>query len=139
MNSPNWIEYIGDRNIRTEEDAVAYIEKNFIPSYSELGFGFYKDKTPIGICGFIKHDYLDHPDIGFAILPQFEGKGFVSEAAQSVFEYGMNELKLKPILGITTHKNVGSRRILSKIGLNEVGKITPPNSEEELILFSNDA
>lgn len=141
MNSPNWIEFIGDRGIRNDQDAAKYIEDSLITSYAENGFGLYKmclkdSGRPIGICGFIKRTYLDNPDIGFAILPQYEGKGYAYEAAMATMAFGKSQLKLKKILAVTTEKNRKSRKLLSKIGLIEIGKIKPDNGETEFLLFS---
>lgn len=138
MNSENWLQFIGDRRILTEQDAVNYIQNSLIKSYHENGFGLYKvilkaNSTPIGICGFIQRDYLDSPDIGFAVLPNFEGQGLISEAAASVLAYGIDVLGLKEIFGITTENNLASRKVLTKIGMKKVRKIKP--DDEELILY----
>ncbi|MGI9552062.1 MAG: GNAT family N-acetyltransferase [Aurantibacter sp.] len=143
MNNPNWIRYIGDRGVVSEEHALEHIKSNLIKSYEEHGYGLYKmslksSDLPIGICGFVKRDYLDHADIGFAVLPEYEGKGFVFEAAQAVMAYGKNALKLNPILAITSRDNIRSKKLLLKIGLKEKSTVTPPNDNEELLLFSNE-
>lgn len=95
------------------------------------------DNTPIGICGFVQRDYLEFPDIGFAILPQFEGKGYTYEASLALMEFGKNELKFKTILGITDEENLASQHLLLKLGLKRVKTFFPPNSDNELILFEN--
>ncbi len=141
MNSQGWLEFIGDRNIKTISDSKKYIKSNFIKSYAKNGFGLYKmqlrstHKT-IGICGFVKREYLDHPDIGFAILPEYEGQGYTSEGAQKVLDFGFGELDFKMVLGITMRANIASKIVLEKIGLREKGLIKPPKSKEELLLFS---
>ncbi len=142
LNSPNWMEFIGDRGVKTDKQAVNYINSSLINSYKEHGYGLYKmclkeSSIPIGICGFVKRDYLDSPDIGFAILPEYEGKGYTTEACKATLAYGKSALKLESILGITTQKNSKSQHLLNKIGLQEVGKIKPKGSKEELLLFSN--
>jgi RimJ/RimL family protein N-acetyltransferase len=142
MNSPNWIQFIGDRGIRTDKDAEKYIEDSLINSYIENGFGLYimclKDSgMPIGICGFVKRTYLDHPDIGFAILPKYEGKGYAYEAAMATVSFGKSRLKLKNILAVTTEENRKSRNLLVKMGLVEIGKIRPDNGKKEFLLFSD--
>jgi len=142
MNNPNWIKYIGDRNINSEKHAATYIQKNLIASYEEHGFGLYKmslkeNGKPIGLCGFLKREYLEHADIGFAILPKYEGQGYVLEAAKASMEFGQNKLKLDTILGITSFDNKRSINLLLRIGLVEIGKVTPPDKTEELLLFSN--
>ena len=143
LNSPNWLEFIGDRGIKSEADAAHYIESSLIASYKKHGYGLFKmvlktSNHPIGICGFVKRDYLDHPDIGFAILPAYERQGYTSEAAMAVLEYGKTILKLHPILGITTSENKNSCQLLRKIGLRETGTIQPQQTDPELLLFSNE-
>ncbi len=139
LNSPNYLEFIGDKNIKSLEDASNYIQESLINSYEKNGFGFYKlsiksNQQFIGAIGFFQRDYLDFPDIGYAILPQNEGNGYVSEAAKAVFEYGKNKLKLKTIVGITTEDNIGSQKILTKIGLTLKNKIKV--KDEELLYYS---
>lgn len=41
LNEPDWIKYIGDKGIKTIEDAKKYIEQSLIKMYNELGFGLY--------------------------------------------------------------------------------------------------
>ncbi len=142
LNSPNWIEFIGDRGINSEEDAIQYIQESLIESYVNLGFGLFKmilreNNKPIGICGFLKRDYLDHPDIGFAILPKYERMGYTLEAAHSLKDYGENQLGLNPILAITTSKNVGSQQLLNKIGLKYIKIVKPSQDGEDLMLYSS--
>lgn len=142
LNSPNWIEFIGDRGIKTEEDACGYISNSLIDSYTKNGYGLYKMSRkdiglPIGICGFVKRDYLDSADIGFAILPEYEGRRYTFEAAKATMNYGKSILRLNPIFAVTTEQNNKSRNLLNKIGLLEIGKIKPSGNSTELLLFSN--
>lgn len=76
LNDPSWIQYIGDRGVRTIDDARDYILKGALDMYARLGFGFYLTELkeggiPIGICGLVKRDFLEDVDIGFALLPRF--------------------------------------------------------------------
>ncbi|MEP1096575.1 MAG: GNAT family N-acetyltransferase [Cyclobacteriaceae bacterium] len=141
LNSPNWIEFIGDRGINTIEDAEAYIENSLISSYTTLGFGLYKvtlreNGQAVGISGFLKRDYLEHPDLGFATLPEFEGRGYSFEAADALMKFGMQELELKTIYAITSHENLASQNLLAKLGLKAKGIVLPPGEEVELLLYS---
>ncbi|AXT20721.1 GNAT family N-acetyltransferase [Flavobacteriaceae bacterium AU392] len=142
LNSPNWIEFIGDRGVKTVKGATKYIQDSLISSYHKNGYGLYKvclkdNGTPIGICGFVKRDYLEDVDIGFAMLSEYEGKGFAYEAAKATIEYGNSQLNLTTILAITTRKNNKSRKLLSKVGFLEIGIIKPDKSSVEFLLFSN--
>lgn len=141
VNSPGWIQYIGDRNMKTEEQAKAYIQDNIIRSYEENGFGLSlvetkSDQNPIGMCGILKRDNLENPDIGFAFLPAFTGKGFAFEIANATITYAKELLKLPVIFAITVPENKSSIRLLEKIGLKFQKQFNLPNNDTELMLFS---
>ena len=143
LNSPGWLEYIGDRNVKTEEDARAYLANGPIKSYAINGFGLsmviLKDgKIPIGACGLLKRDFLDDADIGFAFLPDYNGKGYGYESASAVMSYAKNELNLSRILAFTVPYNVVSIKLLEKIGFHFEKIFMMPDSEEELFLYSYD-
>ncbi len=142
VNSPGWLEFIGDRNIKSEEQATIYLENGPIRSYRENGFGLSLVETKdnglkIGMCGIIKRDHLDHPDIGFAFLPQFTGKGYAFEMASATLTFALNTLKLPVMSAITLANNERSIKLLEKIGLKFIKPFHFPNDEEELMLFSN--
>lgn len=141
VNSPGWLQFIGNRNIKSTEQAIAYLENGPIKSYTENGFGLAmvetKDgKIPIGMCGILKRYNLDHPDIGFAFLPQFMGKGYAFEIANATLAYATGQLQLPTIYAITVPYNIRSIGLLEKIGLKFIKKIRSPENEE-LLLYSN--
>ena len=140
LNSPAWLKYIGDRGVRTLEDAERYILTRIMPSYRQNNFGFYlvklkDDNASIGICGLVKRDGLDHVDIGFAFLPDYEGRGYGYESASAVMQYAKTTLKLDTIVAITTKDNLPSINLLKKLGLNFKQLVRLPGDEEELMLF----
>ncbi len=140
VNSTGWLKYIGDRNIKTTEQSKAYIENGPMKSYSENGFGLWLveskvHKKPIGMCGLLRRDYLNHPDIGFAFLPEFIGKGFGFEAATGTISFAKNQLNFSSICAITMPDNVASIKLLEKIGMKFIKSISPPGSQEELHLY----
>ncbi|MEM7086178.1 MAG: GNAT family N-acetyltransferase [Bacteroidota bacterium] len=142
FNSDGWLTYIGDRNVHTVADAEAYIEKNYLPSYDTYGYGSYSVKLldtgkTIGACGLYKREGLDHPDIGFAFLPEYAGKGYGYEAASAVMKYAQEHLGIDKILGFTVAYNKASIRLLEKLGLERCGTYQFENDPEELLLFSN--
>ena len=141
MNSEGWLKNIGDRNIKSLEDAEAYMQKNYLRSYEKYGFGPYlvilkADGTPIGSAGLYKRDNLEYPDVGFAFLPEFGNKGYALEASKAVMQFASENLKLQTIVGITLPENLSSIKLLKKLGLSEVGIYTYEDGEE-LLLFSN--
>lgn len=141
MNSSTWLKFIGDRGVYSETLAKAYIKERLIHSYIEHGFGLWKmvEKQhlfPIGVCGLVKRDFLAHADLGFALLPAYEGQGYAIEAANATLFYAMNHLKLNPIMALTSQENERSRKLLLKIGMHGIGTVRPSKDSEELLLFS---
>ena len=121
LNEPAFIRFIGDRGVRTVEDARKYILQGPIASYERFGFGLYLTEvtatgTPVGICGLLKRDTLPDADIGFAFLPAFWRQGYAFESAAAVISYGKNKLGQKRLLAITSPDNDASMKLLEKLG-----------------------
>jgi RimJ/RimL family protein N-acetyltransferase len=140
LNEPSWLRFIGDRGVRTREDARAYILKGPIDMYDRLGFGLYitdlkGEGVPIGICGLVKRDFLADVDIGFALLPGFWGQGYAYEAASAVMEHAKEALGLKRIVAITNPENHSSIRLLEKLGLKFDRMIRATADGPEIRLF----
>ncbi len=143
LNTPKWKQYIGDRGINTNSDSKDYIQERLINNYSANGFGFYvmvlkKSESPIGICGFVKRDFLDYQDFGFALLPAYERKGYTYEAGLSTLKYGENHLGFTKILAITSKENAASQKLLEKLGFESNSTIIEPSSGEGLSLYSKE-
>jgi RimJ/RimL family protein N-acetyltransferase len=143
VNEPSWLHFIGDRGVRTIEDARGYILKGPVEMYARLGFGIYlvelkEGGTPIGTCGLIKRDYLEDVDIGFAFLPNYWAKGYAYESASAVMAYGKDVLGLKRIVAITTSDNHSSARLLEKLGLRFERMMRLPGDDQELRLFAKE-
>ena len=140
VNEAAFIRNIGDKGVRTLDDARNYILTGPVTSYAKFGFGLYlvalrETGEAIGICGLLKRDSLEDVDIGFAFLERFRRKGFAYEAAAAVMGYGRNALGLKRIVAITSADNEGSMRVLEKIGLRFEKMIRMPGSDEDTRLF----
>lgn len=140
LNTPKWKEFIGDRNVNNQDDAKQYIEERMIPQYERLGYGNYTmirkaDKVKMGFCGLYDREVLEGVDIGFAILPEFEGKGYTFEAASLMMDIGFNTIGLSTIQGITSKKNTASQALLRKLGLEFIGPFLLPDDDEEILLF----
>ncbi|HEX7403634.1 MAG TPA: GNAT family N-acetyltransferase [Usitatibacter sp.] len=122
VNEPSWIRFIGDRGVRSVDDARAYLEKGPIAMYARFGFGLWavelkETGEAAGLCGLIKRDALEDVDIGFAFLPRFWRRGYALESARAVLTYGREILELDRIVAITSPDNDASIRLLEKIGL----------------------
>ena len=120
VNDPDWIKYIVDKNIHTEEAALAYI-KTLRESYTEYRFGFYcmvekESGKAIGLCGLIKRPYLDLVDLGFATLKECRKKGYTFEACKAVMQFAHEKLHMEQLAAITNINNYASRKLLLKLG-----------------------
>jgi RimJ/RimL family protein N-acetyltransferase len=144
LNNPSWLQFIGDRNVKTLEDAKNYLSNGPIKSYHENGFGLSMvelkaNNTPIGMCGLIKRETLEHVDIGFALLPEYTGMGYAYEIASATMGYAKNNLGLQDIVAITSEDNEHSIRLLNKIGLGFERMVKFSEDEETLMLFTRSA
>jgi [ribosomal protein S5]-alanine N-acetyltransferase len=143
LNSPGWLQYIGDRNIHSLDDAGTYLLNGPLKSYKDHGFGLClvqlrEDGIPIGIAGLLKRDYLDCPDLGFAFLPEYEGKGYAFESANSIVKKSKDYLELEMIQAIVLPENQRSIRLLEKLGMEDQGIQNFPGQKVPLKLFQID-
>jgi RimJ/RimL family protein N-acetyltransferase len=143
LNEPSFHQYIGDRGVRTEEDARAYIRNGPMASYDRLGFGLWlvqrKDDTaPIGICGLLKRDTLPDVDVGFALRPAFWGAGYAFEAAAGVLAYGREAFDLSRVAAIVQADNQASIRLLGKLGLEFERTLDWPGDAAAIHLYARD-
>lgn len=142
LNTPSWLKYIGDREIKTKADAENYLLKGPVKSYADNGFGLYKvslkdSSLSIGMCGIIKRATLNDVDLGFAFLPQYEGKGYARESAEAVLKYACESLKIKKIAAITVSYNQRSIELLKKLNFTFEQIIRIAGDDEELMLFGS--
>jgi RimJ/RimL family protein N-acetyltransferase len=140
LNSPKWIQNIGDRKVHSLEDAEAYIRTKMLPQLESLGFGNYTlirktDGAKMGSSGLYNRDGIEGVDIGFAMLPEFTGKGYSFEAANKLMQLAKGEFQLSKVSGITLKTNKASQGLLEKLGLKFSKMIQIPNDPEELMLY----
>jgi RimJ/RimL family protein N-acetyltransferase len=143
VNEPAFVRYIGDRGVRTLDDARRYLEAGPLASYARRGFGMYRvslkaGDIPIGICGLIKRDGLEDVDIGFAFLPAYWDRGYASESAGAVMRSEAAALGLTRIVAITTPDNLASIRVVEKLGLRFERTVRLQGNDAELCLFGID-
>lgn len=140
VNTPSWLAYIGDRHVRSLEDAERYLLNGPLKSYSENGYGAWmvmhkETNQPIGMCGLFKRTYLDSPDLGFAFLPQHEGKGYAWEAAVAALIYTQKQLGIDHVFAIVQPDNRRSIRLLEKIGFMLQEMVQPHGEQQPLRLY----
>jgi RimJ/RimL family protein N-acetyltransferase len=136
INTRDWLTFIGNRNVHSKEDAIAYINKirntkNFYYWVVRIKEG----NIPIGIVSFLKREYLESFDIGFAFLPAFTGKGYAYEAAKEILAIVSAKEEYNPILAVTVPANVSSTKLLTKLGMRFEKELAV--GAEKLHLYSN--
>lgn len=140
LNSPKWIKYIGDRNLKTIDDAKSYIETKMIYQLKRLGFANYtvllkSNNTKIGTCGLYDREDFEDIDIGFAFLPKYEKKGYAYEAASKIKDAAISEFGINCITAMTTKDNYSSQKLIEKLGLKLSGTTKFPDENEELLVY----
>lgn len=138
INSPPWIRYIGDRNVHSEAEAATYLTNGPIRHYHEFGFGMRRmclkhSGKVVGICGLVRRAGLDYPDLGFALLPEFEGQGLAYEASRTILTEDATGMPL--VSAITDPDNLRSIALLHRLGFRQEGSIRLPDQDEELQYF----
>lgn len=140
-NDPAFLRNVGDRGVRTEEQARKGIEAGALQLYAKYGYGPYaiemrSGRERIGICGLFKRDNLDDPDIGFALLPEFCRQGYAEEAAQAVVDHARDDLAIGTLTAIVSPDNAASIRLIERLGLHFRRMITMPGDEQAICLYS---
>ncbi|MFQ5546772.1 MAG: GNAT family N-acetyltransferase [Woeseia sp.] len=143
LNEPSFIQHIGDKGVRTVEDAKRYLLSGPLDSYVSFGYGLYmvelKDTgEPVGMCGLVRRENLDDADIGYAFLERNRSKGYALESAEAVMKHARETLGLERIVAIVTPGNSNSIRLLEKIGLTFERMIRLTDEGEELKFFVSD-
>lgn len=120
LNDPAFLANIGDRGVRTPEEAIAYLRRSWLPMYAQHGLGPYRvalpDGTPIGLCGLLVRAGLDRPDLGFAFLPAYRGQRYAAEAARAVLAAAEASLPDASLAAIVKPGNEPSIRLLERLG-----------------------
>lgn len=142
-NRPKFIQHIGNRNVNSIEDAEKYILNRFAPQIERIGYGNYllitkEGNEKIGAVGIFEREGLDIVDIGYSLLEEFEGKGYAFEAAQKVKSIGMDEFGLSKISAIISKDNIGSQKLIEKLGLKFKKHVTLPGEDEELNYYETE-
>jgi RimJ/RimL family protein N-acetyltransferase len=140
LNEPSFLQNIGDRGVRTLEQASNYLLEGPIRSYQVHGHGMYlvalkESLEPIGLCGLLKRDQFEDVDIGYAFLPEFWSRGFAFESALAVRDYGEQTLGLTRMIALVSPGNAGSIRLLEKLGFSLAGQTRMQPGESEVLLY----
>lgn len=141
LNSPGFLENIGDRGVRDEDQARAYIEDRVLGSYRDHGFGMWltiqkNDRMPVGLAGLVRREGLEMPDVGYAFIQRVWGRGYAQEAAAAVLAHAQGALGIPKLAAITSPENFASMAVLRKIGFTYHGMVELPGIERESTYFT---
>ena len=139
-NDPAFVRYVGDRGIRTTDDARVAMKSGALQLYEKHSFGPYrvalKDlDRPIGICGLFQRDEFEIPDLGYATLPEFCGNGYAFEAATAVIDYVRSELAIAELLAIISPQNDASVGLIRKLGFEFERMHTMQGDDEAVQIY----
>lgn len=142
-NDPAFVRFVGDRGIRTLDEATAALEAGALAMYRDFGYGPFRvalrsNDEPIGICGLFKRDYLDDPDIGFGLLPEYCRNGYAFEAASAVMDDARRAGLFDRISAIVSPDNAASIGLIDKLGLTLVERMRPPGNDSDVLLYAVD-
>lgn len=143
LNDPDFKRFVGDRGVRTVEEAARYIDERFVEGYRRNGFGLWlaetkDEKVPVGICGLVTRKELGVVEVGYAFLPQFRGRGYAFEAASAALRHARDVLGLPRLYAIVDPENAVSVRVLEKLGMRFEQSVKFAPEESEIHLFSTD-
>ena len=140
LNEPSFIENIGDRGVRSIEDAHRYLREGPMAMYQNHGFGLWhtarkSDGASVGMCGLLKRDILPDVDVGYAFFPAFWGQGFAQEAAEGTLRYASQKFGIKRVIGVVSEGNAGSIRVLEKLGMSFERMFSMREDEPQVRLY----
>ncbi len=142
LNTPKWLKFIGDRNVHSLEEAKTYIETRMLPQLKRLGYSNYtiirrSDGSLLGTCGLYDREGLEGIDIGFALLPHFEGQEYGFEAASRVKKAAFEDFGIEQLQAITSKENIASQKLIMKLGFEPAGTTRLPEENEDLLVFKS--
>ena len=141
LNDADFLAHIGDKGVRTREDARAYLCNGPLASYAAHGFGLWgvepgEGGALLGMCGLLQRDWLDAPDLGYAFLPAARGRGVAREAAEAVLALARPRFGADTVLAIVNPENAPSIRLLERVGFVEEGMVQPPGESRSIARYA---
>ena len=140
LNSPGWLEHVGDRNVHTVEEASKYINDRMLPQYEKIGYGNYtvirkSDNAKVGTSGIYARPGIEDVDIGFSVLPDYMGQGYSYEAAVKLMHLAEHSFGINKITAITTKANIPSQNLIKKLGMKYIQDVKIDGDDEILMQF----
>ena len=140
LNDPDFLRHIGDRGVRTLDDAKRYLAEGALASYAAHGFGLWlmqrkTDGAALGVCGLVKRPGFEDVDVGYALLPAFRGQGYAREAVAGTLEHARTAYGLTRLIAVVNPDNLPSRRLLELEGFVFECMVRMAPEEPEILLL----
>ena len=141
VNEPSFKRFVGDKKVASADDARRYLRDGPIDNYERYGYGLYlvtlKDSGErVGICGLLRRQQFEDPDLGFAFLERFHNSGYASESTKAVLAWAFDTLKFSRVIAIADRQNAPSVRILDKLGFAYIEDVRMRGDEHDIGLYS---
>jgi len=137
LNSEGFLQNVGDRGVRTEEQAVELIETRYgigYPDYGLFAVELKKDNTWLGTVSYLKRDNLEYDDVGYAFLPKHFGKGYAIESTAAIVEWA-KEKGARALYGVVDHHNTPSQRLLEKLQFKKAGTVVMEGETDPILKY----
>ncbi len=144
LNEPAFKRFIGDKNVGSLDDAHEYLKNGPIGSYEQHGFGMFLVRArdggePLGMCGLVKREQFDDPDVGFAFLRRHWAQGYALESARAILDFGKKQLGLPRIIAVVDPKNSASVRLIEKLGLGFEAMVRMDGDSFDIRMYATEA
>jgi RimJ/RimL family protein N-acetyltransferase len=141
LNEPAFLRFIGDKRVRDLDSARHYLEAGPIRMVREHGHGLLRvaardTDEPLGMCGLLRREGFEHPDLGFAFLARHRRRGYALEASREVLEHARRQLGIERVLAIAAPDNTASEALLARLGLFPAGVVRLEAGGEPCVLFT---
>jgi [ribosomal protein S5]-alanine N-acetyltransferase len=141
LNDPDWLRFIGERNVHTPAGARAYLRDKIHAAQARHGFALWavdrrSDGATLGMCGLVRREGLADVDLGYAFMPAARGQGFAREAAAAVLAHAFGPLGLRRVVAITALDNAPSARVLEAIGMRFEQRLRVAGHDEDSLLYA---
>ena len=113
--------YTGDGGVVSLDETRRRIMEDVLGDYQKHGFGrlaaeIKGKSTFIGFAGLKYLEDLDEVDLGYRFMTRYWGQGIATEAGEACIDFGFNTLGLQRIVAMVFPQNIGSVRVLEKLG-----------------------
>lgn len=137
LNEPTFKRFIGDKGIETQGDALNYLRDVPLHQYENHGYGLFRvgvgdDDIAVGICGLVSRDEFPDPDLGFAFLQAYWGRGYACESSLAVLADGRDTYGLRRIIAMADEENVASTHVLDKLDFRFERMVIMPGETQEI-------